>query len=69
MLLGFLGLLGLFWRKSDISSQVSMLRVTFYLQCDSESMVGLALSVGHSTLCFFACDSMYSGLLVLLGLI
>ena len=32
MLLGFLGLLGLFWRGSDISSQVSMLRLTFYRQ-------------------------------------
>ena len=68
MLLGFLGLLGLFWRKSDISSQVSMLRLTFYLEYDRESMVGLAQSVCHSTLCLFACDSTYSGLLVLLGL-
>jgi hypothetical protein len=58
----------LVWLKSNISFPVIMLRLTFYPQCDLDFMVLLALSVRYSTLCFFFCDCIYSGLPGLLGL-
>jgi hypothetical protein len=65
MLLGLLGVLGFVWCQSDVSSAVITRRVTFSFRIDRDSMVCLALSVRDSTLWFFFCDCIYSGLLTM----